>query len=49
VASVDAQKVVRFVWPEKYGMHRLATFGDWRARLHDLAVLLGFRLIQEDR
>ena len=49
MASVDAQKVIRFLYPEKYGMHRLATFGNWRARLHELAVFLGFKLIEEDR
>lgn len=49
MASVDAQKVVRFVFPDKYGVHRCATFGDFRERIRDLATLIGFALIEEDR
>jgi len=49
VASVDARKVLRYVYPEKYGMHRLATFGDFRERLKDLARLIGFAVVEEDR
>lgn len=48
MASVDAQKVLRYVFPDKYGVHRCATFGNWRARLADLATFLGFTLIEED-
>lgn len=48
MASVDARKVLRHVYPEKYGVHRCATFGDWRERLKDLAALTGFTLIEED-
>jgi hypothetical protein len=36
------------VFPDKYGVHRCATFGDYRERLRDLSVLLGYRLIEED-
>ncbi len=49
MASVDAKKLMRFVYPEKYGMHRLATFGNWRERLRDLATFLGFAFAEEDR
>jgi hypothetical protein len=48
VASVDASKVVRFVYPDRYGVHRCATFGDYRERLRDLAAFTGFTLIEED-
>jgi hypothetical protein len=48
VASVDARKVLRYVYPDKYGVHRCATFGDFRERLKDLAVLIGYEPIEED-
>jgi hypothetical protein len=49
VASVDAEKVLQHVYPDKYGMHRCATFGDLRERIKDLAALIGFTAIEEDR
>jgi hypothetical protein len=49
VASVDAEKVQRFIYPDKYGVHKCATFGDYRERLKDLADFLGFAVIEEDR
>jgi hypothetical protein len=48
VASVDARKVLRYVYPDKYGVHRCATFGDFRERLKDLAVWIGYEPIEED-
>ncbi len=45
----DAQKLLRTVYPDKYGVHRLATFGDFRERLKDLAGLIGFNPVEEDR
>jgi len=48
VASVDARKLLRYVYPDKYGVHRCATFGDFRERLRDLATFIGFTLIEED-
>ena len=48
MASVDAKKVQRYVYPDKYGVHRLATFGDFRERLKDLAAFLGFTVVEED-
>jgi hypothetical protein len=48
VASVDARKVQRYVHPDKYGVHRLATFGDFRDRIKDIATLLGFTVVEED-
>ncbi len=48
MASVDASKVIRYVYPDKYGVHRCATFGDFRERLKDLGGLIGFTVIEED-
>jgi hypothetical protein len=48
VASVDARKLMRYVFPDKYGVHRVATFGDFRDRLKDAATFLGFEVIEED-
>ena len=49
MASVDAEKVKRTIYPDKYGVHRCATFGDLRDRIKDLATLLGFAVVEEDR
>lgn len=49
MASVDAEKVKRTSYPDKYGVHRCATFGDWRDRIKDMAAMLGFAVIEEDR
>ena len=48
MASVDASKVIRYVYPDKYGVHRCATFGNYREKLRDLSTFLGFTLIEED-
>lgn len=49
MASVDAEKVQQHIYPDKYGVHKCATFGDHRERLKDLAGLLGFGVVEEDR
>ena len=48
MASVDAKKVLRYVYPDKYGVHRVTTFGDFRERIKDLAVFIGYEAIEED-
>ena len=48
MVSVDAKKVRRYVYPDKYGVHRLATFGDWRERIKVIAGLIGSTVIEED-
>ena len=48
MASVDAKKVQRYIYPDKYGVHRCATFGDFRERIKDIAGLIGFTVIEED-
>ncbi len=48
MASVDAKKVERHIYPDKYGVHRCATFGDHRAILTAAATLIGFSTVEED-
>ena len=48
MASVDARKLLRYVYPDKYGVYRCATFGDFRERIKDLATFIGFAAIEED-
>jgi hypothetical protein len=48
VASVDASKIQRYIYPDKYGVHKCATFGDFRDRIKDLATFVGFAVIEED-
>lgn len=48
MASVDAKKVIRYVYPDKYGVHRCATFGDYRERIQDIAALIGYTVVEED-
>ena len=48
MASVDASKVQRFIYPDKYGVHKCATFGDFRSRIKDIATFLGYSVIEED-
>ena len=50
VAKVDdAKKIQRLFSPGEYGIHRTATLGDLREVIKDLAVLLGFEVMEEDR
>jgi len=44
----DAKKIERFVYPDKYGVHRSGTLGDYREGVKDLAALIGLRVIEED-
>ena len=48
MVSVDARKVLRYVHADKYGVHRCATFGDFRDRIKDVATFIGFNVIEED-
>lgn len=49
VARIAAEKVQGHFCPGRYGIHRAATLGDLRTQVKDLATLLGFALIEEDR
>jgi hypothetical protein len=44
----DAKKIQRHVFPDRYGVHRSGTLGDWRAEIKDLAALIGLNVIEED-
>ncbi|MBN2127943.1 MAG: twin-arginine translocation signal domain-containing protein [Sedimentisphaerales bacterium] len=44
----DAKKIERYVYPDKYGVHRSGTLGDYREGVKDLAALIGLRVIEED-
>ncbi len=48
MASVDASKIQRYIYPDKYGVHKVATFGDYRNRIKDLATFVGYGVIEED-
>jgi len=49
IAVVDAEKVQKHFSPDEYGIHRNATLGDLREKIKDLAVLIGFDVMEEDR
>jgi hypothetical protein len=48
VASVDAKKVQRYIYPDRDGVHRCATFGDFPERIEDFATFIGYTVIEED-
>jgi hypothetical protein len=50
VAKVDnTKKILKHSSPDAYGIHRAVTFSDLRQQIKDLAVLIGFEVIEEDR
>ncbi|MCF7855075.1 MAG: hypothetical protein K9N51_09780 [Candidatus Pacebacteria bacterium] len=49
VVHTNAASVQEFYSPEEYGIHRAATLGDLRERVRDLAALLDFEFMEEDR
>jgi len=48
VLVLDASKIQRYIYPDKYGVHKVATFGDFRERIKDLATFIGYSVIEED-
>ena len=48
MVSVDAKKIQRTIFPDKYGVHRCATFGDFRSLVKDAARFVGYEVIEED-
>jgi hypothetical protein len=44
----DAKKIERYVYPDRYGVHRSGTLGDHRNGIKDLATLIGLNVIEED-
>jgi hypothetical protein len=49
IARVDAEKIRDQHLPYLYGIHTNVTLGDLRQQMKDIAVLLGFELIESDR
>jgi len=49
VAKVNAKKIQRHVYEDKFGVHRTVTFGDYREKIKDLATLMGYEVIEEDK
>jgi len=45
----DAKRIQRHFSPDEYGIHRAATFGNLREKIKDLATLVGFEVIEEDK
>ncbi len=45
----DAKNIQKHFSPDKYGIHRAATFGDLRERIKDFATLIGFEVMEEDK
>jgi hypothetical protein len=48
VAKIKAKNVQRHIYPDKRGVHRTATLGDYRERIKDLGTLMGFKVVEED-
>jgi hypothetical protein len=49
IARVDAEKIRNQHLPYLYGIHTNATLGDLRPQMKDIAVLLGFEMIESDK
>ncbi len=45
----DARKIQKHFSPDEYGIHRAATFGDLRQNIKDLATLIGYEVVEEDK
>jgi len=45
----DARKIQKYSSPDEYGIHRAATLGDLSQVIKDVAVLLGYSIMDEDR
>ena len=45
---IDAKRIIKHVYPDIYGVHKTATFGNFRERLADFATFIGFKAIEED-
>ncbi len=49
IAEVDAEEVQNHYFSDAYGIHRAATLGDLREQIKNLAILIGFDVMEEDR
>ncbi len=48
IAKTDTATVQRHVHMDRYGLHRAVTYGDLRERIKDVALLIGFDVVEED-
>jgi len=48
IARVKAKPVQQHFSPDEYGIHRTATLGDLREKIKDLAILIGFDVMETD-
>lgn len=50
IIKVDgAEEVQKHFSPDEYGIHKVATLGDLRQQIKDIAILLGFDVIETDK
>jgi hypothetical protein len=49
VTEVNAKEVQKHYYSDAYGIHRAATLGDLREKIKNLAVFLGFNVMEEDK
>jgi len=45
----DARRIQKHFSPDEYGIHRAGTLGDLRQRIKDVATLIGFEVMEEDK
>ena len=45
----DAKKIQKHFSPDEYGIHRAGTLGNLREKIKDLATLIGFEVVEEDK
>ena len=45
----DAKRIQRHFSPDEYGIHRAGTLGNLREKIKDLATLIGFEVVEEDK
>ena len=49
VSKTDAKKVQSHAYQDNWGVHKTVTFGDYRERIKDLGILMGYEVIEEDK
>jgi hypothetical protein len=49
VTEVNAKEVQKHYFSDAYGIHRAATLGDLREKIKNLAIFLGFNVMEEDK
>jgi hypothetical protein len=49
IARIKTKPVQQYFSPDEYGIHRTATLGDLREKIKDLAILIGFDVMETDR